>query len=113
MSAARIIVSRYSPPPGGAITLPYAKMQPSALGCPYDACSRRGYALTGRRRMSRLHGLGQVEIDPTVLLVGAGVLAVAFFFFGGFAQPRIRKRRVASLKRRHERLTAKIKRLES
>jgi len=44
--------------------------------------------------------LGQVEVDPSLLLVGVAVLAGAFFLLGGRWTPRIRARRRARLQRK-------------
>jgi len=44
-------------------------------------------------------GLGQLEVDPTLLIAGIGVLALGMFLLGGKHVPRI-KRRVRRARRR-------------
>jgi len=51
-------------------------------------------------------GLGQLAADPTLLLGGIALLALAMFLFGSKHGPRIHKRRVARLRRKLSRLEA-------
>lgn len=51
-------------------------------------------------------GLGQISADPTILFVGIGLLALGAFLFGSKHGPRIRRHRVARLRRRLARLEA-------
>ena len=51
-------------------------------------------------------GLGVLTADPTLLLGGIALLAAAMFLFGSKHGPRIRRRRVARLRRRLRELEA-------
>jgi len=50
--------------------------------------------------------LGQLDVDPTTLLVGIGVLALGMFLLGGKHVPRIRKYRAKRLRRKLRELEA-------
>lgn len=52
------------------------------------------------------YGLGQLSVDPTLLLLGIGTLAAAMFLLGGKTMPRFRRRRAARLRRRLRELEA-------
>jgi hypothetical protein len=64
---------------------------PLALGFyrPNQAISRGVY---GRR----LSGLGQIEVDPTLLALGIGALALGMFLFGKKKSGKRRRRNVAA-----------------
>lgn len=51
-------------------------------------------------------GLGQISADPSMLFLGIGLLALGAFLFGSKHGPRIRRHRVARLRRRLSRLEA-------
>ncbi len=48
--------------------------------------------------------LGQLPVDPGILAVGVGALALGMFLLGGKHGPRLRKRKAARLRRRLARL---------
>ena len=91
---------------------------PSSLGFyrPNQAMNRQIYSgrvplagLGRAARRPRLHGLGDgVTFDPTLMLGGIGVLALAMFLLGGRAVPKIRARRRRSLERKRARLSERI-----
>lgn len=51
-------------------------------------------------------GLGQLEVDPTALMLGIGALAVGMFLLGGKHGPKLRRRKAARLRRRLQSLEA-------
>lgn len=71
---------------------------------PNQAISRGTYA-------RRLNGLGQIEVDPTMLALGIGALALAMFLFGGTATPKLRARKAAKLRKRARALSAQARSL--
>jgi hypothetical protein len=50
--------------------------------------------------------LGELEVDPGILAVGIGALALGMFLLGGKHGPRLRKRKAARLRRRLAQLEA-------
>jgi len=59
---------------------------------PFQNATAQGNAGLGR--------LGQISVDPTLLLGGIGLLALGMFLLGGKHMPKIRQRRAARLRRR-------------
>lgn len=47
-----------------------------------------------------LQGMGDLAVDPTMLIVGIGALALGVFLFGAKHGPRLRKRKAARLRRK-------------
>jgi hypothetical protein len=60
-----------------------------------------------------MYGLGQLEVDPTILLVGVGALALGMFLFGTKHGPKLRARKAARLRKRHAALGARLRELEA
>lgn len=58
------------------------------------------------KRVVPLSGLGDVAVDPKLLLGGIGLLAAGMFLFGTKKGPVLRQRRAARLRRRLKELEA-------
>ena len=127
--------SVYQVPPGGVATVNAARLlMPSGsprtltvngmgacgncrrVRAPLGACPNNCPHLRGYSRVNpiyRMRGLGDLTVDPTLLLVGIGVLFVGAFMFGGKATPALRKRKVSRLKARRDKYSKRIAELEA
>jgi len=58
-------------------------------------------------------GLGQLSVDPTLLIAGIGVLALGMFLLGGKHMPKISKRRATRLRRKISRYQSRLREIEA